>query len=152
LGLNAKRWISNISKTEIRLLKEKTENNVVEGERRRRFMLRRRELIPSLLIILMGTLDCLTTMIGVTYEGAKELNPAMAVIVDSNVGAFLIVKIVATVFIAVTYILARQILQRMPNTNGKTFHYSIKALTFAYAGVAAFIALAVVNNLIILIK
>ena len=100
-------------------------------------MFRRRELIPSLLIILMGALDCLTTVIGVTYEGAKELNPAMAVIVDSNVGAFLIVKIFATVFIAITYIFARKILQHIPNKNGKTFRYSIQALSLAYAGLAA---------------
>ncbi len=70
----------------------------------------RREAIPSLLIILMGTLDCVTTILGVAYAGAKELNPAMAVIVNSNVGAFLVVKIAATIFIALTYVFARKIL------------------------------------------
>ena len=112
----------------------------------------RREIIPSLLIILMGALDCVTTIIGVTYSGAKELNPAMAVLVNSNVGVFLFVKIAATMFIALSYVFARKILQHIPNKNGKGFQYSIKALTFAYAGLVCFLALAVVNNLLILIK
>jgi Domain of unknown function (DUF5658) len=112
----------------------------------------KKEVIPSLLILLMGTLDCVTTVIGVAYSGAKELNPAMAIIVDSNVGAFLVVKIAATIFMAVSYVFARQILQHMPNKNGKAFFYSIKALTLAYVGLICFLALAVVNNLLILMK
>ncbi|MGA2524579.1 MAG: DUF5658 family protein [Candidatus Bathyarchaeia archaeon] len=112
----------------------------------------RRELVLSLLIVAMGTLDCITTVIGVVYSGAKELNPAMAVIVNSNVGAFLVVKIATTIFIALTYVIARQILTHIPNKNGKALLYSIKALTVSYVGITAFLALAVVNNLLILIK
>ena len=112
----------------------------------------KRGVIPSLLILIMGTLDCATTIIGVVFSGAKELNPAMAIIVNSNVGAFLAVKIAATIFMALSYVFARQILQHMPNKNGKAFFYSIKALTLAYAGLTCFLALAVVNNLLILIK
>ena len=112
----------------------------------------KRDLILSLLIIIMGTLDCVTTIIGVVYSGAKELNPVMAVIVNSNVGAFLVVKIATTICIALSYMLARKILLHLPNKNGKAFLYSIKALTLAYVGVAGFLALAVVNNLLILIK
>ena len=112
----------------------------------------RRDAILSLLIILMGTLDCVTTIIGVVYAGAKELNPVMAIMVNSNVGVFLVVKIGTTVLIALTYVLTRQILLHMPNKNGRAFLYSIKALTFAYVGLTAFLAFAVVNNLLILIK
>ena len=56
----------------------------------------KREIIPSLLLILMGAIDCVTTVIGVLYSGAKELNPFMAGIVSTNIGAFLVVKIAAT--------------------------------------------------------
>jgi hypothetical protein len=100
----------------------------------------------------MGTLDCVTTIVGIVFAGAKELNPAMAVIVNSNVGAFLAVKITTTIFIAVTYVFARKILLHLPNKSSKAFLYSIKALTFAYVGLAGFLALAVINNLLILIK
>ena len=49
-------------------------------------------------LILMGSIDCLTTVIGVLYHGATELNPFMTGIVNSNIGDFLVVKIAATVF------------------------------------------------------
>ena len=112
----------------------------------------KREAIPALLIILMGLTDCVTTIIGVGYSGAKELNPAMAVIVNSSVGAFAFVKVAATMFIALAYIFARKILTHLPDKNGKTFAYSIKALTFAYVGLIGFLAFAVANNLLILIR
>ena len=123
----------------------------VEGKGEGEFM-NKIEVIPSLLIILMGSIDCVTTILGVVYSGAKEVNPVMAGIVSTNVGAFLAVKIGATIFIAATYIFARKILMGMPNRDGKAFTYSIKALTFAYAGLICFLTLTVANNLLILIK
>jgi hypothetical protein len=112
----------------------------------------KKELLPSLLIILMGTMDCITTVIGVAYQGAKELNPVMAGIVSTNVGAFLVIKIGATVFIAATYLIARQMLMQLPNKNGRAYNCSFKFLIVIYAGLIAFLALAVANNLLILIK
>jgi hypothetical protein len=111
----------------------------------------KKEAIPSLLIIAMGLMDCITTVIGVAFNGAKELNPAMAVIVNSNVGAFAVIKITATIFIALSYIFARKILMHLPNKDGKTFLYSMRGLTLAYFGLVGFLGLAVVNNLIILL-
>jgi len=112
----------------------------------------RKEVIPSLLIILMGLIDCVTTVIGVFYSGDRELNPLMAGIVSSGIGTFLVVKIGATIFIALTYIFARQVLTRMPDKNGKAFRYSLKFLTFAYAMVICYLLLAVTNNLLVLIR
>jgi len=110
------------------------------------------QLIPSLLIILMGSIDCATTVIGVFYAGDRELNPLMASIISSGIGAFLMVKIGATILIALTYIFARQILMRMPDKTGKAFRYSFKLLTFAYAGLICYLLLAVANNLLVLIR
>jgi hypothetical protein len=110
------------------------------------------DIILSLLIILMGTLDCVTTVIGVLYSGAVELNPFMAGIVNTNISAFLVVKIGGTIFIALTYILARQVLMRMPNKSGKAFNYSSKLLRFTYAGLVSFLSIVVANNLLILIR
>ena len=88
--------------------------------RKEKAIMIKREAIPILLIILMG-MDCVTTIIGVAYNGATELNPAMAVIVNSSVGTFAVVKVAATMFIALTYIFARKILMHLPNKKGKTF-------------------------------
>ena len=107
--------------------------------------------IPSLFLILMGSIDCLTTVIGVLYSGAKELNPFMAGIVSTNIGAFLAVKITATLFIAFTYILANRTLIKTPNKSSKSFKYSSKFLKVAYAGIMVFMVIVVANNLLILL-
>ncbi len=86
------------------------------------------EVIPSFLLILMGSIDCLTTVVGVLYSGATELNPLMAGIVSTNIGAFLVVKIAATMLIAFTYLLANKTLLKTPNKNSKSFKYSYKFL------------------------
>ena len=115
------------------------------------FMLMK-EIIPSLLLILMGSIDCLTTVIGVLYSGAKELNPLMEGVVSTNIGAFLVVKIAATLLIAFTYFLANRTLTKTPNKNSKSFKYSYKLVKVAYAGIMVFMIIVVANNLLVLLK
>lgn len=107
--------------------------------------------LPSFLIILMGSMDCLTTAIGVTFQGAAELNPFMAGIVTTSLGEFLVVKIVATLLIVCTFVLANYALMQAPNKSSRSFRLSCKLVKFAYGGVIAFLVIVVVNNLIILL-
>ena len=109
------------------------------------------EVFPSFLIIFMGSIDCLTTVIGVLYFGAAELNPFMAGIVSTNIGAFLVVKLAATILIAFTYILANKTLMKTQNKSTKSFKYSCKFLKVAYDDILAFLVIVVANNLIILL-
>lgn len=109
------------------------------------------EVFPSFLLIFMGSIDCLTTVIGVLYFGAVELNPFMAGIVSTNIGAFLVVKLAATILIAFTYILANKTLMKTQNKSTKSFKYSCKFLKVAYAGILVFLVIVVANNLIILL-
>jgi membrane protein DedA with SNARE-associated domain len=109
------------------------------------------EAIPCFLLILMGSIDCLTTVIGVLYYGATELNPIMAGIVNTNIGAFLVVKIAATVLIAFTYFLANRTLTKTQNKSSRSFKYSYKFLKIAYAGIIVFMVIVVANNLLILL-
>jgi membrane protein DedA with SNARE-associated domain len=106
---------------------------------------------PCILIVLMGSMDCLTTVIGVLYSGAAELNPFMAGIVSTNIGAFLVVKIAATILIAFTYILANRTLMKTPNKTSRFFKYSYKMVKIAYAGIIVFLVVVVANNLLILL-
>ena len=85
------------------------------------------------------------------FSGAKELNPVMAGMVSTNIGAFLVVKIAATMFIAFTYILANKALIKAPNKSSKSFKYSCKVVKFAYAGIMIFMIIVVANNLLILL-
>ena len=109
-------------------------------------------IIPSLLLILMGSIDCLTTVVGILYSGAKELNPLMAGIASTNIGAFLAVKIAATLLIAFTYVLANRTLTNTPNKSSKSFKYSYKLVRLAYVGIMIFMTIVVANNLLVLLK
>ena len=112
----------------------------------------RKEMIPSYLIIVMGVLDCATTLVGVLYSGAKELNPLMAGILSSNVGIFMIVKLAGTVFVATSYILARRLLMGIPDKTTKSFNNFFQFMRVSYAAVIVFLFMVIANNVLILIK
>jgi hypothetical protein len=109
------------------------------------------EVFPSFFIILLGSIDALTTVIGVLYSGAVELNPLMTGIVSTNITAFLAIKISATFLIGFTYIVAKRTLNKTMEKNTKTFKYSNWFMKGAYAGLMIFLILTVINNLIILL-
>lgn len=108
------------------------------------------QLIPSLLLILMGSLDCVTTIIGILYHGASELNPFMAGIVSTNIEAFLVVKLSATIIAAFSFLLASKTLMTTQNKNTKTFVYSSKLIKIASTSLLVFLVIVVANNLLIL--
>jgi 4-amino-4-deoxy-L-arabinose transferase-like glycosyltransferase len=110
------------------------------------------EVFPSFILVLMGSLDCLTTIIGVLYFGAAELNPFLTGIVSTSIWAFLAVKVSATFFIGFTYILANRILNKTTDKTTKSFKYSSKLLKVAYAGLVVFLIVVVANNLFILLS
>jgi hypothetical protein len=109
------------------------------------------DIFPSFMLILMGSIDCLTTVIGVLYFGASELNPLMTGIVSTNIVAFLALKISATFLIGFTYILAKRSLNRILNKESKSFKYSNKLLKVVYAGLMIFLFVVIVNNVTILL-
>ena len=109
------------------------------------------DVFPSFFIILLGSIDALTTVIGVLYSGAVELNPFMTGIVNTNIAAFLAIKISATFLIGFTYILAKKTLNKTMNKSTKTFKYSSWLIKGAYAGLLIFLIITVINNLIILL-
>jgi len=109
------------------------------------------EVFPSFFIILLGSIDCLTTVIGLLYSRAVELNPFMAGIISINVIGFLALKISATFFIGFTYILAKRTLNRTVDKSTKVFNYSRRLIKGAYAGLMLFLIATVINNLTILL-
>lgn len=108
------------------------------------------EVIPSLLLIIMGSIDCITTVIGVLYSGAVELNPFLAGIVSTNIGAFLVLKLAATMIVAFSFVLANKILMNTQNKSTKSFVYSSRLLQITSVGLVIFLTIVVMNNLIIL--
>jgi hypothetical protein len=109
------------------------------------------EIFTSLLIVLMGSADCVTTFIGILYSGAAELNPFMAGIVSTNIAAFLTIKMAATFLMGFTCIQANKTLMKTRNRSTKVFKYSCKLIKIAYAGIIVFLVIVVANNLLILL-
>ncbi len=110
------------------------------------------EMFPSFILIFIGSIDCLTTVIGVVYYGAAELNPFLTGIVNTNIWAFLALKLSATFLIGFTYILANWLLNNADNKVTKSFQYSSKLLKIVFSGLVVFLVVVVANNLLILLS
>ena len=98
----------------------------------------------------MGVIDCLTTVVGVQYFGAAELNPLIAGIVSTNIPVFIAIKVAATIFIGLTYFAANKTLNFMDKSS-KSFIHSDKMLKIVYTGLVLLLGIVVLNNLLILI-
>ena len=109
------------------------------------------ELFPSLLIVLFGSIDCVTTAVGVLFFGASEANPLLTGIVNTSIIAFLALKISATLLIGATYILAKRTLNKTENKESRSFKISNNFMKIAYAGLMLFLIIVVVNNFTILL-
>jgi hypothetical protein len=107
-------------------------------------------MLPSAILVLMGTIDCITTVIGVLYFGAVEINPFLSGIVN-NIPLFLVVKLSASLCIGGTYLLANAILNQTSDKTTRAFKYSSIGMKVAYAGVVIFLSLVVLNNLSVLL-
>lgn len=106
---------------------------------------------PSFVFILMGAMDCLTTIVGIQSSSAVELNPLMASLVNTNVPAFFAVKMATTVFIGFTFIGTNILLNISFDRRSRYFTIFDRALKIACLSLIAFITVVVVNNLVILL-
>jgi hypothetical protein len=110
------------------------------------------EMAPSVALMLLGFTDCITTVIGVIYFGAAELNPFLTAIIGTSIWAFLALKISATLFIGFTYVEAKSMLSKVINKETKSFKFSRQFLKIAYACLVMFLIVVVVNNFFILMR
>lgn len=103
------------------------------------------------LLVLMGSLDCLTTVVGMRYFGAVELNPLMSSVASTSLSAFVVLKLSATVFACIVLIQAEKILMKTTNQTTKTFAWTKRFLKIATASVIAFLIIVVANNIWVLL-
>ena len=109
------------------------------------------EIFPSLFLILMGTIDAITTVVGVLYFGASEINPLMTSIVNTNIIAFLVIKVSATLLLGFTFILAKRTLIKTFNKETRFFRISNRLFNIAYAGLTLFLIVTVINNISVIL-
>jgi len=113
--------------------------------------MQRIEVITSLLLVIMGTIDCVTTVIGVMFSGASEVNPVMAGVVSTNIDAFMVIKITATALIAFIYLYANKLLMKSSDKATKSFKISRNMLNISYIGIIGFLFAVVTNNFMVLL-
>lgn len=98
----------------------------------------------------MGTLDCLTTVVGTMYFGTKELNPIISGLLTTNLSC-VVVKLAVTVFVAVTFVLLEKILLKNAGIKDMSFRIAHNTLRAAYVGIICFLIVVVTNNIWVLL-
>ena len=105
---------------------------------------------PSSLLVLMGSMDLLTTVIGILYFGAIECNPVLASVVSTNLPVFAVLKLTTTICVGLIFNQAKKILMRSNDKTSKSFKRTSILLKAAYIGIVAFLVVVVVNNSLVL--
>lgn len=108
--------------------------------------------VSSLVLVLMGSMDCLTTIIGTLYFGTVDLNPLIATLVNTNLPAFVVVKLTVTIAVSVIFILAENTLIKTLNKTTKSFKITYNILRTAFTGMIFFLAIVVANNIFVIIR
>ena len=108
--------------------------------------------VPSLTLVLMGSIDWLTTVIGIVYFGAVEGNPFLAGIARTSLPAFTAIKLSTTIIIGVLFYNAEKILPRSPDKSAWSYRCARIVLRIGYVVAMALLLAAVVNNLLVVVK
>jgi hypothetical protein len=108
--------------------------------------------VPSLSFILMGSMDWLTTIIGIVYFGAVEGNPFLANITRTSLLAFTAIKLSTTIIVGLLFYKAEKTLLSAPDKNNRSFKCARVILRSAYVIATAFLLFAVLNNLLVVVK
>jgi hypothetical protein len=108
--------------------------------------------IPSLSLILMGSIDWLTTVIGIVYFGAIEGNPFLADITQTSLPLFTLIKLFTTVIVGLLFYNAEKTLLKIADKSTRSFKYARIILRAAYVVATAILLFAVLNNLIVVIN
>ena len=96
----------------------------------------------------MGSMDWLTTIIGIIYFGAVETNPFLAGLASRNLLVFTAIKLGTAVFAGFLFYLADKMLNRAENKHSKGFVLTSFLLKGAYLASVAFLTFAVLNNVL----
>ena len=108
--------------------------------------------VPSLSFILMGSMDWLTTIIGIVYFGAVEGNPFMADITQTSLPAFTVIKLSTTIMVGLLFYKAEKALLRTPDKSTQSFKFTRLILRVAYITATVILLFAVLNNLLVVVN
>jgi hypothetical protein len=99
-----------------------------------------------------GSMDWLTTVVGLNYFGAVEANPFISGIANQNLLAFTAIKLLTTLVVGLIFYQADKCLLRTEDKTTKSFKWTRLTLKMAYIGATALLIIAVINNVSVLIR
>jgi hypothetical protein len=108
--------------------------------------------VSGLLLVMMGLMDCLTTVVGTLYFGTRELNPLIAGLLSSNLVVFVVVKLLVTGCVGLIFVLAEKTLLLNDDRDNRSFKIAHNTLRVSYVGVVLFLVVVVVNNIVVIIN
>lgn len=108
----------------------------------------KKELLFFSAIMIMGFLDWLTTVTGVLFFGATEVNPLLSGITKSSMVLFSAVKLSAVVLAGFVFYKAA-VISTTPSTN---WHFATRFVDGGYSLTLLALTAVVVNNLITVFK
>jgi hypothetical protein len=108
--------------------------------------------VPSLALVLMGSMDWLTTIIGIVYFEAIEGNPFLADITMTSLPVFTAIKLSTTIIVGLMFYKAEKMLLRTPDKNTRSFQCTRIILRSAYIIATTLLLAAVLNNLLVVVK
>jgi hypothetical protein len=105
--------------------------------------------VPSSALVLVGSMDWLTTIVGIAFFGAVESNPFIAGIAGASLPAFTVIKLLTTVFIGLLFYQGERMLLGTQDKSSRSFKYMRIMLRGACVAAIGVLLFAVVNNLIV---
>ncbi len=106
--------------------------------------------LMTVLLALMGVLDSITTVVGIHFFGAFEQNPLMASLIQTNLSAFIAIKLAATAIVCFSFFQADKLIGTIKNNKSRAFRYSSRLLNVTLFGVVCFAIITVANNSIVI--
>jgi len=104
----------------------------------------KKEVLFGFALILMGTLDWVTTVTGTLWFGAVEVNPLFAGLTQTNILLFSVVKLTAVVLTGCLFYKADKIVEVVKSNS----HLGKRILESGYAVALMTLTVAVTNNMI----
>ena len=106
--------------------------------------------LMTVLLALMGVLDCITTVVGILFFGAFEKNPLMASLIQTNLSAFITIKLAATACVYLSFFQANRLIGTIKDKTSRAFRYSNRLLNVTLFGLIGFAIMTVANNSIVI--
>ncbi len=102
----------------------------------------KKEVLFCTTIILIGTIDWLTTLVGIVFFGASETNPLLANLTQSNMVLFSVVKLIAVTLTGLIFYKA----ETQTRLTNKISPFAKKFLNAGYLTSLLMLSAVVINN------